>query len=70
MNDTLSRFVAQQAQLATVHQTYIAQQTALHERFLALQQTAQATLQKLLAQRRKARAPTRTPLPLHLNLHL
>lgn len=46
MNDTLSRFVAQQAQLSAVHQAYLAQQSAVHERFLALQQTAQATLQQ------------------------
>jgi acyl transferase domain-containing protein len=46
MNDTLSRFVAQQAQLAAIHQAYIAQQSAVHERFMALQQTAQATLQQ------------------------
>jgi 3-hydroxymyristoyl/3-hydroxydecanoyl-(acyl carrier protein) dehydratase/malonyl CoA-acyl carrier protein transacylase/1-acyl-sn-glycerol-3-phosphate acyltransferase len=46
MNDTLSRFVAQQAQLAAVHQAYIAQQTAVHARFLALQQSAESTLRQ------------------------
>jgi len=49
MNDTLSRVVAQQAQLAAVHQAFIAQQAAVHARFLALQQTAQATLHHAFA---------------------
>ena len=46
MNDTLSRFMAQQAQLATVHREFIAQQAAVHERFLALQQSAEAGLRQ------------------------
>ncbi|MFZ4539449.1 beta-ketoacyl synthase N-terminal-like domain-containing protein, partial [Propionivibrio sp.] len=44
MNNSLSRFVAHQAQLAAVHQAYIAQQAAGHERFLALQQSAKNVL--------------------------
>ncbi|MDP1829027.1 MAG: beta-ketoacyl synthase N-terminal-like domain-containing protein [Archangium sp.] len=46
MNDTLSRFMAQQQQLATVHREFLAQQAAVHERFLALQQSAEAGLRQ------------------------
>jgi acyl transferase domain-containing protein/3-hydroxymyristoyl/3-hydroxydecanoyl-(acyl carrier protein) dehydratase/1-acyl-sn-glycerol-3-phosphate acyltransferase len=46
MNDNLSRFVAHQAQLGAIHQAYIAQQAALHDRFLAVQQSAEAALRQ------------------------
>ena len=46
MNDTLSRFMAQQQQLATLHREFLAQQAAVHERFLSLQQSAEATLRQ------------------------
>ena len=46
MNDTLSRFVAQQAQLATIHRDFLAQQAAVHSQFLALQQSAEAGLRQ------------------------
>ena len=46
MNDTLSRFMAQQAQLAAVHREFLAQQAAVHERFLSLQQSAEAGLRQ------------------------
>ncbi|MCU0753542.1 MAG: 1-acyl-sn-glycerol-3-phosphate acyltransferase [Xanthomonadales bacterium] len=49
LGDTLSGFVARQTQVAAVHQDWLAQQAAVHARFLALQQTAQATLQQAYA---------------------
>jgi acyl transferase domain-containing protein/3-hydroxymyristoyl/3-hydroxydecanoyl-(acyl carrier protein) dehydratase/1-acyl-sn-glycerol-3-phosphate acyltransferase len=44
MNDSLSRMIAQQKQIAALHQAYIAQQAAAHEQFLTLQQSAEAIL--------------------------
>ncbi|MER2541121.1 MAG: hypothetical protein ABTQ26_17935, partial [Azonexus sp.] len=62
MNDTLSRLVAQQAQLAAVHQAYIAQQAAVHDRFLAMQQTAENTLRLAYGAAPQA-APTTLAVP-------
>ena len=46
MNDTLSRFAAQQALLGAVHRDFLEQQAAMHARFLALQQSAEAGLRQ------------------------
>lgn len=62
MNDTLTRLVAQQAQLAAVHQAYIAQQAAVHDRFLAMQQTAENTLRLAYGAAPQA-APTTLAMP-------
>ncbi|MDP3154289.1 MAG: beta-ketoacyl synthase N-terminal-like domain-containing protein [Archangium sp.] len=57
MNDTLSRFMAQQAQLAAVHREFLAQQAAVHERFLALQQSAEAGLRQAYGIASQGRPP-------------
>jgi acyl transferase domain-containing protein/3-hydroxymyristoyl/3-hydroxydecanoyl-(acyl carrier protein) dehydratase/1-acyl-sn-glycerol-3-phosphate acyltransferase len=46
MNDTLSRFAAQQALLGAVHRDFVEQQAAMHAQFLALQQSAEDGLRR------------------------
>ena len=71
MNDALARLAAHQAQIAAMHREFLAQQADVHQRFLAMRQTAEAGLLRAYggalhpaAMPQRPSLPTVTP-PLH-----